>query len=166
LTFEERRTWIEAVVVTGVAGGYFLTLLPQVPKDAVSEIEYQWPLIWSFVVLVVGIVALIVSATVGAIVAATVRRAFAARQRGESASVEVRDADVNSAERRDERDASIDRFGGHVGGIVLAIGVLLPLGLAMAEREPFWVANALYAALLLSMLASSVAKIRAYRRGS
>lgn len=83
MTFEERRTWIEAVVVTGVAGGYFLKILPQVPETAVSEIEYQWPLIWSFVVLVVGIVAVIISATVGAIVAATVRRAVAARERGE-----------------------------------------------------------------------------------
>lgn len=165
LTFEERRTWIEAVVVIGVAGWYFLTLLPQVPDTAVSEIEYQWPLLWSFVVLIVGIIVLIVFATVGAIVAATVRRAFAARERGEGASVEVDAADIKSAERRDERDASIDRFGGYVGGIVLAIGVLLPLGLAMAEREPFWVANALYAALLLSMLASSGAKIMAYRRG-
>lgn len=82
-----------------------------------------------------------------------------------AARAEVDDADVNSAERRDERDASIDRFGGYVGGVVLAIGVLLPLGLAMAEREPFWVANALFAALLLSTLASSVAKISAYRRG-
>jgi len=131
----------------------------------VSEIEYQWPLIWSFVVVVVAIIGLIIAATVGAIIAATVRNAIDSRLRGEEPSVEVREADVRNADRRDERDAGIDRFGGYVGGIVLGVGALLPLGLAMAEREPFWIANALYAALVLSVLVSSAVKIVAYRRG-
>ncbi len=102
--------------------------------------------------MVVAIIGLIIAATVGAIIAATVRNAIDSRLRGEEPSVEVREADVRNADRRDERDAGIDRFGGYVGGIVLGVGALLPLGLAMAEREPFWIANALYAALVLSVL--------------
>jgi hypothetical protein len=165
MSFQERQTWIEAAVMTSVPGWYFLTTLTQVRDTPVSEIEYQWPLIWSFVVMVAAIVALIIAGTVGAIIVATVRNAIDSRRRGEEASVEVREADIERADRRDERDASIDRFGGYVGGIVLGVGVLLPLGLAMAERQPFWIANALYGALVLSALASSAVRIVAYRRG-
>jgi hypothetical protein len=165
MSFEERQTWIEAAVMTAVPGWYFVITLTQVPDTPVSEIEYQWPLIWSFVVAVAAIVALIIAGTVGTIIIATVRSAIDTRRRGEEASVEVREADVGRADRRDERDASIDRFGGYVGGFVLGVGVLLPLGLAMAERQTFWIANSLYGALVLSALASSAAKIVAYRRG-
>jgi hypothetical protein len=165
MSFSERQAWIQAAVFTVVPGWYLLATLSQLGNTAASEIAYQWPMVWSFVVVVVAMVALIVVGTVGSVVGVAVRNAAEARARGEAAPTEVRDADVRVADRRDERDADIDRLGGYVGGIVLGVGALMPLGLAMAEREPFWIANSLYAALALSALASAVAKIVAYRRG-
>jgi hypothetical protein len=165
MSSQERQTWIEAAVMTAVPGWYFLTILSRIRDTPVSDIDYQGPLILSFVVVVVAIIALIIAGMVGAIIVATIGSATESRRRGEEPSVEVREADVRSVDRRDERDATIDRFGGYVGGIVLGVGALVPLGLAMAEREPFWIANALYGALVLSGLASSAAKLVAYRRG-
>ena len=49
-----------------------------------------------------------------------------------------------------------------ITAIVVAI---VPLDLAMAEIEQFWIANALYLAFVLAALASSIVKIVAYRRG-
>ena len=165
MSFDERRAWVEAVVISVVPGWYLLTTLTGVGDSPVSAIEYQWPMIWSFVVVVGATVALIIAATVGALIGAGVRNAAAAQARGEEPPTEVPEADVRAAEQRDERDTHIDRLGGYVGGTVLGIGALVPLGLAMAEREPFWIANALYAALAVSILASALVRIVAYRRG-
>jgi len=71
----------------------------------------------------------------------------------------------SEADKSDERDKDIKRFGEYVGGIVLAIGMLVPFGLALAESESFWIANAMYLAFVLSALTSSVVKVVAYRRG-
>jgi hypothetical protein len=43
--------------------------------------------------------------------------------------------------------------------------MLVPFGLAMAEFEYFWIANAIYLAFVVSALTASVVKIAAYRRG-
>ena len=63
------------------------------------------------------------------------------------------------------RDKDINRFGEYVGGIVLGVGMVVPLVLAMAEFDYFWIANAMYAAFVLSSLVSATVKLVAYRRG-
>jgi hypothetical protein len=40
------------------------------------------------------------------------------------------------------RDKDINRFGGYVGGMVLAVAMAVPSGLAMAKADPLWIANA------------------------
>jgi len=42
---------------------------------------------------------------------------------------------------------------------------MVPFGLVMAEFEYFWIANAMYAAFVLSALCGTTVKIVAYRRG-
>ncbi|MGH9203318.1 MAG: hypothetical protein ACRD2A_18980, partial [Vicinamibacterales bacterium] len=74
-------------------------------------------------------------------------------------------AKPSEADKRDVRDKDINRFGEYVGGIVLAVGMLVPFGLAMAEVAHFWIANAIYLAFVQSALTASVVKIVAYRRG-
>jgi hypothetical protein len=161
MTFEERRTWIEAVVTVVVPSWYFLSVLPQASNTPVGEIDYQWLLGISVVVLIVTIIAGIIATSIAALIANEIGRA---RDPGGSDRVEtaVMAADID---RSDERDVAIGRFGAQVGGIVLGLGVLLPLGLAMAATEQFWIANSLYAALVLSSLGTSAAKLVAYRRG-
>jgi hypothetical protein len=159
MSFEERRTWIEAVVTVVVPGWYFLSILPQASSTPVAEIDYQWLLGVSVVVLVATIIGGIIATNIAALVANEVAGA-----RGVAAHRETSEA-VAALDRSDERDATIGRFGAQVGGAVLGIAVLVPLGLAMAEQAHFWIANSLYAALVLSSLASSAIKLVAYRRG-
>ena len=159
MAFEERRTWIEAVVTVLVPGWYFATIVPQAATKPVGTIEYQWLLGVSVIVLVATIIGGIIATNIAALVANEVAGA-----RGDADHLET-SAAMAALDRSDERDAGIGRLGGRIGGIVLGIAVLVPLGLAMAEREPFWIANSLYAALVLSSLASSATKLVAYRRG-
>jgi hypothetical protein len=159
MTFEERRTWIEAVVTVLVPGWYFLSVLPETSRTPVAEIDYQWLLGVSVVVLVATIIGGVIATNIAALVANEVAGA-----RGDATHLET-SAAAAALDRSDERDAAIGRIGAQAAGAVLGLAVLVPLGLAMAEREHFWIANSLYAALVLSSLASAAVKLVAYRRG-
>ena len=124
----------------------------------VADIEYQLLLGLSVVVLALTIIGGIMATNVAALVANEVRRT-----RDQDVAVET-SAAAATLDRSDERDAAIGSIGSRVGGVVLGLAVLVPLGLAMAEREHFWIANCLYAALVLSSLVSSATKLVAYRR--
>jgi hypothetical protein len=159
MTFDERRTWIEAVVTAVVTGWYFLSVLPQASSTPVADIEYQWLLGISVVVVIATTIGGIIATNIVALVANEVAGA-----RGDATHLET-SAAMAALDRSDERDAAIGRFGAQVGGAVLALAALVPLALAMAEREQFWIANSLYAALVLSSLVASAVKLVAYRRG-
>lgn len=68
-------------------------------------------------------------------------------------------------DRRDERDTAIDRRGAAAAYRTLVFSAVLALAVTMAEAAPFWIANALYLAFVLSAVAESIVKIVAYRRG-
>jgi hypothetical protein len=67
--------------------------------------------------------------------------------------------------KKDERDKSIHRYGESVGFNVLSFMNLIPLGLAMAKFETFWIANAIFLGGVVAGVVSSIVKIVAYRRG-
>jgi len=69
------------------------------------------------------------------------------------------------ADKKDQRDKEIYRFGEYIGQSFVVVGAAAALVLAMAEVDHFWIANAVYLAFVLSALLSSTAKIFAYRRG-
>lgn len=138
MSFEEKSAWIYLVVVLVVPGIYFANILGQVQDAPVTEIAYVRPMITA---IIIAILASIVAHIVVAI------------------------ASPKDADKRDERDKSINRLGEYVGGIVLAVGAVVVLGLTMAELEHFWIANALYTAFILQGLTSTTVKIVAYRRG-
>ncbi|GIH22809.1 hypothetical protein Aph01nite_11190 [Acrocarpospora phusangensis] len=138
MSSEEKRTWIYVVVAAGVAVVYFATVLSKVPGTDVSTIAYVWPMLTA---IGVGIAANIVLNIIAAVLS------------------------PREADKTDERDKQINRLGEYVGFYVMSIAALVPLGLAMAEIEQFWIANTLYLAFILAALASSIVKIVAYRRG-
>lgn len=138
MSFEEKSAWIYLVVVLVVPGIYFANILGQAQDTPVTEIAYVRPMITA---VIIAIIASIVAHIVVAI------------------------ASPKDADKRDERDKNINRFGEYVGGIVLAVGGVGVLALTMAELEHFWIANALYAAFILQGLTSTTVKIVAYRRG-
>ncbi|MGP3915910.1 hypothetical protein [Nonomuraea sp. 10N515B] len=138
MSFEEKRSWIYAIVAAAVPVAYFVTILTKVPGTDVSEIAYVGPMLTA---IGVGIGAGIVLGIVAAV------------------------ASPKDAGRADERDKQINRLGDYVGFYVMSICALVPLGLAMANVEQFWIANSLYLAFVLAALTSAVVKIVAYRRG-
>jgi predicted membrane protein len=71
----------------------------------------------------------------------------------------------DDAGKRDQRDKDINRYGEYVGGLVLGVAAVVPLILALAEVDHFWIANTIYLAFILSATAGSIVKIVAYRRG-
>jgi hypothetical protein len=138
MSFEERGTWIYAVIALVLPVIYFATILGQLPTTAVTEIDYQRPLL-------TAIGAAIVLAILGTIVSAMVS--------------------PKEAGKSDQRDKDINRLGEYVGGTVLAVGMIVPFGLAMAEAAHFWIANAIYLVFVLGALVGTTVKLVAYRRG-
>ncbi len=138
MSFEEKGRWAYMIVVFIVSAVYFAGVLGQVGVIPASEIEYVRPMITA---IIATIVATIVAYIVVAISA------------------------PSEADKKDERDKNINRFGESIGYSVLGLLILFPLGLAMAEFDPFWIANAIYLAGVLAATISSIVKIVAYRRG-
>jgi MFS family permease len=138
MSSEEKRTWISALVGVVVPAAYLATVLSKVPGADVAKIAYVWPMLTS---IAIGIGAGIVLAMVAAMVS------------------------PKDPDRTDERDRAINRRGEYVGFYVMSIAAIVPLVLAMADVEQFWIAHALYLAFVLAALASAVVKIVAYRRG-
>jgi len=138
MSYEEKGAWVYLVVVVGVYGAYVAMILRRADGLALAEVPYVSPMLWS-----IGIS--MASSIIGRI------------------AVEI--ARPSESHKIDARDKEINRFGDYVGGGVLAVTMLLPFGLAMAEVDHFWIANAMYAAFALSAVVSTPVKLVAYRRG-
>ena len=138
MSSEEKRSWIYAVVAAGVSAVYFVTVLSKVPGADVATIAYVRPML-------TAIGAAIVLSIVAGIAAAI--------------------ASPKEADRTDERDRQIHRFGEYVGFYVMGIAAIVPLALAMAEVAHFWIANAMYLVFTVQAIAGAVIKLIAYRRG-
>jgi len=153
MTFEEKTTWVAAVVMAAVSAVYFWVVISQLGEVPVTEIAYQ-------PALVIAVVATVVLAIVGAILTA-IGSAI-----GAAISAEITgNGPVDDIGRTDERDTAIDRRSGLIGYYVSSVGVVIVLGMTMLEFDYFWIANVLYASLLLGTLAASSVKLVAYRRG-
>lgn len=149
MSFEEKMTWVSAVVTTLVSAAYFAIVLGDLGTVPVSEIPYQPKLLVTVGVTVVMMI-------VGAIIMA-IGTAIAAEVTGEGS--------VDDINRKDERDSDINRRGELVGYYISSAGVVVVMGLAMLEYDHFWIANALYLSFAIGTVVGSVVKLVAYRRG-
>jgi len=138
MSFEEKGAWIYAVIAAALPVIYFAMVLGQLPQAAAGDIEFQVPLVAA------------IGATIGLTIVAHIVVAIAA---------------PDDAGKRDQRDKDINRYGEYVGGLVLGVAAVVPLILALAEADHFWIANTLYLAFILSTVIGSIVKIVAYRRG-
>ena len=66
---------------------------------------------------------------------------------------------------QDERDLRIDRFGDRIGQYLVVTAAVGALGMAVYELNHYWIAQTLFAGLVLGSLLSSLTKIAAYRWG-
>ena len=149
MPFEEKLSWVNAVVMLVVPVAYFVIMLGRLRDASAADISYQWPLL-------IAIGASIVLTIIGSILAG-IGTGISAELRGRSASDEI--------DRKDERDKQIGRHGDLVGFSVSSAGMVGVLALTMLEYEYFWIASALYLSFVVGTLVASVVKIASYHRG-
>jgi hypothetical protein len=138
VSYEEKGTWAYVVVGVVVFVGYVAWVVRAADGGPLADVAYVRPLLWAIGISVVATV-------VGRVLLEIVR--------------------PSESTRPDVRDRDVARFGDYLGGQVFSIlgaGVLV---LALTEVDHFWIAQALYAAFVVQMVVSSVAKIVTYRRG-
>jgi len=139
MTFEERSTWVGAIVAIGGFVGYLSALLARAGGSDISTVPF------ADLILIYGIgIPIVVTIIVVIVVTAIWHR---------------------DSQAKDQRDKAIDRHGEYVAGILLAALMIVPFGLALADFGTFWIAHAMYVAFLLSALTGAIVKIVAYRRG-
>ena len=149
MPFEEKVTWVNAVVTVLAAGWYAWTVGGRLGELPVTEIAYQRPLL----VAVGAMIVLTIAGTIAMAIGTAIRAEVTGR------------GSVDDIDRKDERDAHIeargDRFAFYVSS-ALMVGVL---AMAMLEWPHFWIANGVFAAFVAGGLVSSGVKLAAYRRG-
>jgi hypothetical protein len=79
--------------------------------------------------------------------------------------VAVEIARPSDSRKADARDRDVNRFGEHVAGVVLGVGMVVPFGLTLAGAPHFWIANAIYAVFSAWAVFGAAVKLVAYRRG-
>lgn len=138
MSYEEKGAWVYLVASVGTLATYLAIILGRTRHTPVTEVAYVSTMLWT-----IGI-----SVTLSIV-----------------GRVAVEIARPSDNHKSDVRDKDINRFGEYVGGVVLAIGMLVPFGLTLASSEHFWIAHAMFAAFYMSALVSTPIKLVAYRRG-
>ena len=138
MSFEEKNTWIYAVVSVAAFVAYVIVILGRAEGGPLADVPYVGPMLWT-------IGAAIVASIVGRIAVAI--------------------AWPKEADKTDQRYKEINRFGEYIGQSLVMVGAVLALVLSMAEVDYFWISNELYLLFVLSAVLGSIAKIVAYRRG-
>jgi branched-subunit amino acid ABC-type transport system permease component len=138
VAFEEKRAWIMVVVTVVAYAIYVAIILGRADHTPLAEVSYVSTLLWS----------------IGAAIATTI-----------VLNIVVSIASAEDANKKDQRDREIGRFGEYIGHSFVIIGGVAALAMSMAELDHFWISNAIYLAFALSAILGSVAKLAAYRWG-
>jgi type VI protein secretion system component VasK len=135
MAFVEKSNWVVLVVAVATLAVYGTWTLTQALGKPVAEIGWVQPMIYS-------IVAFVVLNVVGNVIAAA--------------------TNPKEADKSDQRDKEINRFGERVGNYLIIAGSCVALVLTMAAADRFWIGNAIYFAGILAAMGASVTKIAAY----
>jgi hypothetical protein len=138
MALEEKRAWIMVVTTVGSCAIYLTIILRRADHIPLIEVSYVSALLWAIGAAIVASIVL---------------------------NIVVAIASPKDANKKDQRDREIGRFGEYIGHSFVVIGGTAALGMSMAELNHFWIANVIYLAFTLSAILGSVAKIFAYRRG-
>lgn len=136
MSSEEKRVWIELLLAIGTYSVYVIVVLALAASGPFADVDYIAPMLWAIGASIAGVI--ILAVIVGA-------------------------ASPRDAGKADQRDRQIARYGGYTGHWFLVAGALGALLMAFSQWPHFWIANTIYLAFVLSMIASSIAKLVAYR---
>jgi hypothetical protein len=149
MSFEEKVTWVSALV-TVLAVGWYVSVLGTLMGEApVTEIGYQRPMLIA--------VAAMIGLTIAGTIVMSIGTAIGLEIMGRGSGGDV--------DRRDERDARIDARGDRVSYFVVSAVMIAVLAMAMLELPHFWIANGIFAAFVVAGLVGFGVKLAAYRRG-
>ncbi len=135
MAYLEKANWVVLVVAAGTLVTYGAAVWLQLLARPAAEIAWVEPMAWSIVVFVVTIVA---------------------------GMVAVAASNPKEADRKDQRDRDIDRFGERVANAIVVTGSGAGLILAMADADTFWIGNAIYLFAVAGSLGGAVTKVAAY----
>lgn len=138
MSSDEKTTWIQLVLSVVTYCGYVVVVLSRAAGRELTQTPYADALLWAIGISIVASVVIQVIVSI----------------------VSPRDAG-----KSDQRDKQIYLRGQYGGYWALVAGAILALVLALIDAPSFWIANTIYLAFVLSMVASSVLRIVAYRRG-
>ena len=138
MAYQEKYTLVFGVIAALAYGVYVASVAPQLASTPLPELEWIVPML----------------ASIGGAIAA-----------GIVAGIVLGITSPKGADREDERDRRIARFGDHVGNAFVVMGGIAAIVLSMLRVDWFWIANAVYLAFVLSAVLSTMAKIGAYREG-
>ena len=142
MSYEEKNTWVLAVLSPTVYIVYLVLVLSQLGGRPLAEADYVWPMVGTILgAIVAGILVAIVVGIVSGITSG------------------------KDAGKTDQRDKQIHRFGEQVGNSFIVIGGMGALVLCFISAPHFWIANLLFLCFVLAGILSSIAKLVAYRRG-
>ena len=135
MAFPEKSNWVVLVIAVPTLLIYAALIVPQVLSKPIAEVDWVQPLVFA-------IIGFIVANVVGNIVAAI--------------------SNPSEADKHDQRDTEIDRYGERIGNWAFILGAVVALILAINMADHFWIANTIFAGGLASSIVSAVAKIAAY----
>jgi hypothetical protein len=136
MAFMEKSNWVVLVVAVPTLLVYLALVVPQVIGKPIAEVSWVQPMIFT-------IIGFVVANVLGNVVAAF--------------------TNPGEADKSDQRDKEIDRFGERAGNWLVIAGAIAALVLAMTRADHFWIANAIFLGGIAGALVSSVTKIAAYR---
>ena len=135
MAFLEKSNWVVLVVGVPTLLIYLVLVVPQMVNEPIAEVDWVPPMIFA-------ILGFIVANVLGNVVAAA--------------------SNPGEADKNDERDREIDRFGERLGNWLVIAGSIAALVLAMTKADHFWIANAIFLGGIVGALLSSVTKVAAY----
>jgi hypothetical protein len=135
MAFLEKSNWVVLFVAVPTLLVYLAVVVPQVLSDPMAEVSWVEPMVFA-------IVGFVVANVLGNVVAAA--------------------SNPGEADKNDQRDKEIDRFGERVGNWLIIAGSIVALVLAMTTADHFWIANAIFLGGMAGALLSSATKIAAY----
>jgi hypothetical protein len=135
VAFMEKSNWVILAVGITTLVAYLALIVPPAVTGPIADVSYAQPMVGA-------IVAFIALCILGMIVAAALN--------------------PSEADKKDQRDKEIDRFGSRVGNSLLLVGSCAAMFLAMTKQDYFWIANSVYVGGMLASLIGAVTKIAAY----
>jgi hypothetical protein len=138
MTFQEKTTWLYAVVSIVTGATYFGIAVARAQGTPSTEVQWVWPMAWCMIACCAAMIL------------------------GSIAIYLIFPEDRGKA---DQRDREIERFGNYTGRVFAVFCTAAALILTMTGASHFWIANTIFLGCFLSGFLGALVKIVGYRVG-